>query len=82
MWASAGFLVSGLWGLYYSSADKATPVGPIVYALACLTTPAAAVASRLSFPVGLRWIMVANAATYALCGLIVEITREQLNHRK
>ena len=81
MWASAGFLVAGCWGLYFASADKANPIGPIVYTLARLTQPVIAVTvSYSNSAVGLRWCLVANAATYALVGLIVETVRKQLNH--
>jgi hypothetical protein len=81
MWASAGFLVAGCWGLYFASADKANPIEPIVYTLARLTQPVVAVVVSYShFPVGLRWCLVANAATYVLVGLIVETIRKQLSH--
>ena len=80
-WASAGFLVAAGWGLYFASADKANPIEPIVYILARLTQPVVAVTvSYFNFPLGLRWALVANAATYALVGLIVETPRKQLNH--
>jgi len=80
MWASAGYLVSGGWGLYFASANKADPIGPIVYTLVRLTQPLVAVTvSQFDFPLGLRWTMVANAATYALVGLIVEMIRQ---HRR
>jgi hypothetical protein len=79
--ASAAFLVAGCWGLYFASADKANPIEPIVYTLARLTQPAVAVTvSYSNSPVGLGWCLVANAATYALVGLIMETVRKQLNH--
>jgi hypothetical protein len=79
MWASVGFLVSGCWGLYFAGANKAKPVEPIVYALARLTQPVIAViVSCFNFPIGLHWYLVANAATYALVGLIMETIRKQL----
>ena len=82
IWASAGFLVSVGWGFYFASANKAVPIESIVYTLAWLTQPTAAVASYLNSisPLGLTWVVVANAATYALVGLIVEMVRKQLNH--
>jgi len=77
MWASAGFLVAGCWGLYFLVRSKDTPIEPIVYTLACLTQPIA----LLSFyPLGLYLVLFANAATYALVGLIVEAMRRQLKH--
>jgi hypothetical protein len=81
MWASAGFLVASCWGLYFASTDKANPIEPIVYTLARLTRPLVALAvSYSNSPMGLFWCLVANAATYALAGLIVETARKQLNH--
>ena len=81
MWASTGFLIAGCWGIYFASANKADPIKPIVYSFASLTQPVVAViALHFNFPVGLRWCLVANAATYALFGLLVETIRKQLNH--
>jgi hypothetical protein len=76
IWAGIGALVSGCWGLFFAPADKGNPIQPIVYAVAVLSQPAvAAIVSSLKFPVGLNSAMVANAATYALVGTIVETTR-------
>jgi hypothetical protein len=77
MWASAGFLVSVGWGFYFAATDKSVPIGPIVYALARLTEPVAAVAVYFNshYPLGLRTVAIANATTYALLGLIVETIR-------
>jgi len=45
---------------------------PIVYTLARLTQPVVAVVvSYVDFPIGLRAVLVANAVTYALIGLIL-----------
>jgi hypothetical protein len=35
-----------------------------------------------SYPLRLSWVLLANAATYALLGLIVETLRRQLGHPK
>ena len=77
MWASAGLLVSVGWGLYFASTNKALPIEPIVYILASLTQPTAAVALylKLVHQLGLTWVVVVNAATYALLGLAVETIR-------
>ncbi|HLW97726.1 MAG TPA: hypothetical protein VKR82_03700 [Candidatus Acidoferrales bacterium] len=76
-WASAGFLVSFGWGFYFATANKGIPVGPIAHTLAQLTQPAAAVVSYVNpaSPLGLTWVAVTNAATYALLGLMVETVR-------
>jgi hypothetical protein len=78
MWGSAGFLVSVGWGLYFATANKTIPIEPTVYALARSTQPAAAFALYLNpTPVlGLTWVVVLNATTYALVGLIAETIRQ------
>jgi uncharacterized RDD family membrane protein YckC len=79
-WAIAGFLVAGCWALYalaitppaFTSADP-------MMTLVRLTCPIA----LLSFyPIRLYWVLLANAATYALFGLVVETLRQQLSHAK
>jgi hypothetical protein len=74
---SAGFLVSFGWGFYFATANKDIPIGPIGYILARLTQPTAAVVLYLNpdSPLGLTWVAVTNAATYALLGLMVEMVR-------
>ncbi len=83
IWATAGFLVAGSWGLYFASADKAVPISPFVSALARWTQPAVAVIISYSSKslLGLRATMVANAVTYAVIGLIVETIRRHLHRR-
>jgi hypothetical protein len=81
MWASAGFLVSVAWALYFASTNKALSIDPLAYTLASITQPLAAAILYLK-PVhnlGFAWVAVANAATFALVGLIVEKVRE--HHR-
>ncbi len=80
-WTSAGFLVSFGWGLYFAITNKAIPVGPIVHTLARLSQPTASVLSYVNpaSPLGLTWVAVTNAATYALLGLMVESVRR--HHR-
>ena len=78
-WAGAGFLISAGWGFYFTVAEKSVPVEPIVYALARLTEPAAAVFIYFNpnYLLGLRTVVIANAATYAAVGLIVEAIRRR-----
>ena len=76
MWASVGFIVAVGWGFYFANANRAEPIGPIIYRLASLTQPLVAVAASYgNFPIGLRTAVVANVATYALIGLILETIR-------
>jgi hypothetical protein len=80
MWASAGFLVAGCWALYAlaSAPPVFTSADPLL-ALVRLTCPIA----LLSFyPIRLYWVLLANAAAYALVGLIIETLRQRLNHAR
>lgn len=81
MWASAGFLVAGCWALYFLIRSKDVPIEPIVYALGFLTQPFVLVSYYFHLPLSVYWVLVANAATYALVGLIVETLR-QLTHAR
>jgi uncharacterized RDD family membrane protein YckC len=83
MWASAGFLVAGCWAVYaFARAIPITSADPIMCTLARLSQPV--VLAGFYFHVGLHfyWVLLANAATYALIGLIVEPLRHQLNHAR
>jgi hypothetical protein len=76
MWATAGFIVAVGWGFYFANANKDEPIGPTINALTSLTVPLVAVVARYGdFPIGVRTAVVANAATYALIGLILGIIR-------
>jgi hypothetical protein len=76
-WASAGFLVAGCWAVYFLEAAKDHAREPIVYILVRLTCP---IALFSRYPLSLYLVLLANAATYALIGLIVETLRRQLRH--
>lgn len=77
MWAGIGAMAAAAWGLYFATADKAIPIGPIVYTLARLTQPVVAIGLYFfDFPLGLNSVIAINAATYALVGLIVETIRQ------
>jgi hypothetical protein len=71
IWASAGFIVAVGWGLYFTYANKAEPIGPIIYTLSRLTVPLVAMVASYGVPIGIRTTIVANAATYALIGLLL-----------
>ena len=77
LWACAGLFVSAGWGLYFATANKAVTIDSIVYALAELSQPAAAIIIHIkpSLPLGLTWVAVANGVTYALFGLITQTFR-------
>jgi hypothetical protein len=76
-WAIAGFLVSLGWGIYFANADRALRVDQVMSVLAAWTQPSAALALYVkpSLSLGLASVTIANAATYALLGLIAETIR-------
>jgi hypothetical protein len=78
IWAAAGFVIAGGWGVYFLVASKGHPIEPIVSTLVRLTCPIAIVGSH--YPVSLYSALLANVATYALAGLVVETLRRQFNH--
>lgn len=82
VWAGAGFLVAVFWAIYFATLSKDLPVKPIVNALATFSCPLALVGNHFHFGVKLSWVLVTNAAFYALFGFVVEGLRRQLNHAK
>lgn len=78
IWALSGFLVAGFWALY-ALASTPPALGPSdpMSALVSLTCPIALIRS---YPLSLYLVLVSNAATYALVGLIVETVRRRLHH--
>jgi hypothetical protein len=80
LWAGAGLVVVGCWQLYFLATFPLpmTAATPILWTLARLTCPIAALGAYFHFGVGLDWVLAANAATYALVGLIVETLRGTL----
>jgi len=78
VWAAAGFLVASGWAVYFLVASKDHLIEPIVSTLIRLTCPISIIGSR--YPISLYSALVANVATYALVGLLVETVRRQLNH--
>jgi hypothetical protein len=81
MWASVGFLVAGFWALYYFPTAR-VQAEPIAWILARLTCPIVFAAFYVHFPIGVYWVLLANAATYALVGLIVETLRRKFRLAK
>jgi hypothetical protein len=79
MWASAGALVVVCWTLYVS-ATFPTPLAAdgVVWILACLSCP---VALAHHYALSFYLVVLANAATYALVGVIVETIRQHYQTR-
>jgi hypothetical protein len=84
IWAVVGLLVAVGWAPYSSSAfpSPLTQAKPAVWNIALLTQPIVLASFRFHFGVGLYWVLLANAATYALVGLVVESLRQQLSRVK
>ena len=80
MWASAGFLIAACWSLYFAMRSKDNPIEPIVYTLGFLTQPVVLIGFYFHFGMSFYLVILANAATYALVGLIVETLRQRLHH--
>jgi hypothetical protein len=82
LWAVAGLVVAAGWGLYAVATfpSPINPATPVVWNLALITQPIAFASWRLHFPVSIYVVLLANAATYAMVGLIIEILRRQLHH--
>jgi hypothetical protein len=76
-WAIVGFLVASFWAVYglARTPPAFTSDGPMT-PLIRLTCP---IAIFSSYPIRLYWVLVANATTYALVGLVVETLRKRLN---
>jgi hypothetical protein len=75
IWASVGLLIAGFW-ILLDLAIRPTGIASItpLFVLVGLTCPITFFGSH---PIGLTWVLLANAATYALVGLIVETLRHQ-----
>jgi hypothetical protein len=78
MWAAAGFLVAIGWAVYFIERNKDLPIEPTVSSLIRVSCPIAVFGSHHA--VSLYSTLVANVATYALIGLLVETVRRLFNH--
>ena len=78
IWAAVGFLVAAGWAVYLLVASKDHLIYPLVSTLIRVTCPVAIVGAH--YPVSLYSVLVANVATYALIGLLVETLQRQSKH--
>jgi hypothetical protein len=80
-WAFLGFAIAGCWALCASANAPATMMSrePLL-TLIEFTCPVVLVGFYFHFGVSLYLTLVANAATYALLGLIVETLQQRLRH--
>jgi hypothetical protein len=79
-WAIVGFLVASFWAVYglARTPPAFTTDGPMML-LVRLTCP---IALFGFYPIRLYWVLLANASTYALVGLVVDTLRKRLNQVK
>jgi hypothetical protein len=77
IWAGTGALVVVLWSLYIFLA-KSTPLGAM-WTLVDLTCP---IALARRYPLSIYPVLLANAATYALIGTVVETMRRHFKHAR
>jgi hypothetical protein len=75
IWASVGALVAVFWGIYVVSTRTNTLATPgVLSGLADLTCP---IVLLRHHAVSLDQVLIANAATYALVGVIMEAIRRR-----
>lgn len=80
IWAGVGLLIAGGWAVYaWASTPPALTFGDPLMTLVQLTCPIVFASFHFHFGVSLYWALLANAATYALVGLIVETLRQRLH---
>ena len=83
LWAGIGLFVVAAWQLYIFA--TAVPMGlatPLAWTLVQISCPVVFAGFYFHFGVSVYWVLIANAATYALAGLIIEGLRRQLHHAK
>ena len=79
MWATAGFMVAVFWAILAVIVDPVVITSnPVAWTLARLACPLMLAGSYFQFGVKLYWVLVSNAAVYALVGLTVEAWRTRL----
>ncbi|MFL6427485.1 MAG: hypothetical protein ACJ71S_04520 [Acidobacteriaceae bacterium] len=79
MWAAVGFLLSGVWALLTFLMPPMTFAQPALRTLTIFVQPIALVSFHFHVPMHFVQVMVANAATYGLIGLMVESSRRALH---
>jgi len=80
VWAGAGFLVAACWAAYAFMTPPESFLTslqePLVRAALYVSCP---IASLRHYSIKLWWVLLANAATYAAVGLIIETLRQKLS---
>ena len=76
LWTFAGLLVAGGWWLY-AIATAPTPIDSSLWTLARYSCPVVLAGFYFHFGVSIYWVLITNAASYGLLGLIVETLRQR-----
>ena len=80
IWATVGAIVVVVWRVYiWATLSNPLGTGGLGRALVYLTCPIAM--GRQQHPQGFYFVLIANAATYALAGVVVETTRRYYHVR-
>jgi hypothetical protein len=81
LWGAAGFLVAAWWAVYIYVRAPEVPIRyqAFTWMLVRITCP---IAFLSSYPIPYYAALLANAATYALIGLIVEMLRLRLHRQE
>ena len=79
IWGSLGAFVVIAWTLYINAISPIQITSnAVAWTLACLTCP---IALAHRYPLSIYFVLLANAATYALIGLLVEAIRRHHHSR-
>ena len=74
IWAAVGTLVVALWFLYFFTTHTGARPSGATWALIVLTCPVVGFARQ--HPLSIYFVLVTNAATYALIAAVVETIRQ------
>jgi hypothetical protein len=78
LWGTLGLLVAGFWALYFfPTAANMIAYQPAVWALALFSCPMFLACTHFGFAISVDSVLIANAVTYALIGLLVELVRRR-----
>ncbi len=72
IWAVAGAIVVAFWALFFMTTHENLGANGVGRAILCLTCP---IAIEAHHRMSLYFVLVVNAATYGLVGLVVETIR-------
>jgi len=78
IWAVAGAIVVAFWALFFMMTYRDLGAGGVGRAFVCMTCP---IALEGRHPQSLYFVLVVNAATYALVGVFVETIRRHYHKR-